>query len=114
MRPWRWRKDRADQRKPIFVGFGEHPPPQDRRVPLLRFVGGGNLVFDEIVATLSQRGAEPIPVFIESDRRMVRGYAVEVDDSQIIRIVATEDPTSGVTALVSRQGDTLFGEFVDR
>ncbi|HKX23787.1 MAG TPA: hypothetical protein VJM46_00985 [Candidatus Saccharimonadales bacterium] len=96
------------------MGFGNHPPPPDRRVPLIRFQGDGNLSFDEIVAALSVRGAPPLLVFAESERRILRGYAVEVDDSGIIRIVKTQDPTSGVVALVSREEGTIYGEFVDR
>lgn len=109
----RWRRGGATP-EPTRVGFGAHPPPQDRRVALLRFQGNGGLSFDEIVAALSEKGADPLSVLVESDRRIIRGYAVEVDDSMIIRIVKTDDPTSGVIALVSREGDTIYGEFVDR
>ena len=76
-------------------------------------MGSGGLNFDEVVAALSRKGAPALPVLVESERRILRGYAVEVDDSQIVRIVKTQDPTSGVIALVSRKGDTIVGEFVD-
>lgn len=113
MRPCRrWCRDRTTQTR--TVGFGNPPLPQDRRVPLWRFMGSGGLGFDEVIAALSVEGAPAVPVIAEGHQRTIRGYATEVDSSQIIRVMKTKDPTSGVIALVTRTEGALFGEFVER
>ncbi len=108
----RLRRRRSEGGEPINVGFGEHAPPPDRRVPLVRFQGGDGLDFDGVVAALSRGGS--IAVVVQSASRILRGYALEVDASEIIRVQRTAEATSGTIALVSREGDTLYGEFVDQ
>jgi hypothetical protein len=97
----------------MYLAFDEHRLPGNQLVPIVRFQGEGNLSFDQIIHAL-RTGGGPIEVILATQSRVVRGVALEVDESGILRIGHQDAMNKpGVRVLVKRQDNALYGEFVD-
>jgi hypothetical protein len=102
-------RPRKKSANPPYVPL-ENYDAADNRVLLTAFEGPGGITFDQIVATLKS-GDIRLNVTIRTKNRTVRGVTLEMDESGIVRI--GHPLRSGVRVLVWREGDCLFGEFVD-
>lgn len=106
---------RRNQAAPLPVGFGEHPPLPDQRVPLTSFAAQGGLSFEEVVAAL-QAGSCCIRIKVtrQGEQLPRRGRATEFDErGGIVRVEPFNDTRHGVAFLISRVDGVLLGEFAD-